>query len=308
MTGRYDDSDDRVRGFPAFPPQPGRHRGGRFGRSWWGNAWVEAMQDTALDQEQLKRGRRYASAGHVGTITVSPGRIAAPVHEDQETAYSSAVHVEQLTGAEWERFLDRVAANAGHIAALLEADMPHDLVDAAAGADVALLPGLGDLEPECGCPGWEHPCKHAAALCYQAARLLDSDPFVLLLMRGRGQRELLEELQRRNARQGDRGDEQGPAAAAVGAAGPSPGTPARQAYARDVPPLPDPPPLVDAPPMSIAPFLAVAEAPGIDPDVLERLVADAAARARELLAADEVLELAPPAAGTHPETDEEDSG
>ena len=62
-----------------------------------------------------------------------------------------------------------------------------------------LLPTVGDLEPECDCPDWGWPCKHAAALCYQIARLLDVDPFVLLLMRGRGERELMEELRRRNA-------------------------------------------------------------------------------------------------------------
>ncbi len=43
------------------------------------------------------------------------------------------------------------------------------------------------------------PCPHTAALCYQLARLLDQDPFVLLLLRGRGERELLDDLQARSA-------------------------------------------------------------------------------------------------------------
>ena len=209
--------DDRIRGFPPFPP-PGK-RASHFARSWWGKAWVQAMEDTSLDRELLTRGRAYARTGHVGPITVSPGRIAAPVHDDHDTPYHSVVFVEQLTGAEWERFLDEVAAKSGHIAALLDRDMPHDLVEAAEDAGVRLLPGVGDLEPECDCPDWGHPCTHAAALCYQASWLLDSDPFVLLLMRGRGERELLDELQRRNARQFE-----GKAPVAlVGAAGTVPG-------------------------------------------------------------------------------------
>lgn len=72
--------------------------------------------------------------------------------------------------------------------------MPHAL---AATAD--LLPTAGDLTPDCSCPDDGFPCKHAAALCYQTARLLDEDPFVLFLMRGRGEHEILADLTRRNA-------------------------------------------------------------------------------------------------------------
>ncbi|MGH3979953.1 MAG: SWIM zinc finger family protein [Pseudonocardiaceae bacterium] len=269
-------SDDRVRGFPAF--RPARHRPGHFARSWWGEAWLTAMEDTSLDPEQLRKGRRYAYAGLVGTITVSPGRIAAPVHDHDDT-YRTVVLVEQLTAAEWERLLDEVAAKAGHIAALLDRDMPYDLVEAARDAGVRLLPDIGDLEPECSCPDWDYPCKHAAALCYQASWLLDSDPFVLLLMRGRGQRELLDELQLRNARQSPVPAERVPGLVPAGVA-------AQQAYALDVPPLPDPPPLPAAPAVAGGgQLLAVAPAPGVDPDALELLAADAAVRARELLVA-----------------------
>lgn len=59
---------------------------------------------------------------------------------------------------------------------------------------MALLPGVGDLDPECDCPDWGNPCVHAGALCYQAAWLLDADPFVLLLLRGRGREEIVTAL------------------------------------------------------------------------------------------------------------------
>ena len=39
---------------------------------------------------------------------------------------------------------------AGHIAALLDREMPPHLVEDAAAAGVELLPGIGDLEPRCG--------------------------------------------------------------------------------------------------------------------------------------------------------------
>ncbi|MEV6644937.1 SWF/SNF family helicase [Amycolatopsis sp. NPDC051371] len=189
-------SDDRVRGFPAFGAA------GRFARSWWGRAWVSAMEDTALDLRQLKKGRKYAAAGLVGPITVSPGRIAATVDDVGGVdggPYRTELRLAELSEADWTRFLDRVASRAGHLAALLDRDMPHDLVAAADDAGVHLLPGIGDLDPECDCAGWELPCRHAAALSFQASWLLDADPFVLLLMRGKGEREIREELESRTA-------------------------------------------------------------------------------------------------------------
>ncbi|GAA0619126.1 hypothetical protein GCM10010174_41810 [Kutzneria viridogrisea] len=185
-----------VKGFPAFPK--GKRRTAAS-RSWWGDAWLQALEDTSMDQAQLRKGRRYAAAGRVGPITVSAGRIAATVYEADETPHHTVVLVDQLSDRDWARFLDQVAGKAGHIAALLDRYVPRELVDAADTAGVPLLPGIGDLEPECGCPGWEHPCMHAAALCFQAAWLLDEDPFVLLLLRGRGEQELLAELRSREA-------------------------------------------------------------------------------------------------------------
>ncbi|GGO62830.1 SWIM zinc finger family protein [Nonomuraea cavernae] len=249
-----------ARGFPAFPPQ---RAGARFATSWWGRAWIKALEDTSLDQVLLRKGRAYAKTGQVGPITVSPGRIAALTEND----YDTVVHVERLTDDEWRRFLDQVAAKAGHLAALLDRDMPHDLVAAAEEAAVPLLPALGDLEPECSCPDWGHPCQHAAALCYQASWLLDADPFVLLLLRGRGERELVGALRRPAAS----------AAPSASAAAPA-GTLAGAAFALGVPPLPDPPP----PDVEFAP-LGLEPAPGVDVAALETLAASAAGRARELL-------------------------
>ncbi|MFI6505363.1 SWIM zinc finger family protein [Nonomuraea typhae] len=244
-----------VKGFPAFPPQ---RAGARFATSWWGRAWIKAMEDTSLDHTLLQKGRAYAKTGQVGPITVSPGRLAAIT----EGEYDTVVRVSHLTDAEWNRFLDQVAAQSGHLAALLDGEVPHDLVEAAEDAAVPLLPTVGDLEPECSCPDWGHPCKHAAALCYQASWLLDGDPFVLLLLRGRGRDDLLAALQQRDV----------PAPADTG-------TPARAAYALGVPPLPAPPP----PAAEYVP-LELQEAPGVNTGALKVLAASAAGRARELLA------------------------
>ncbi|MFJ9467694.1 SWIM zinc finger family protein [Streptomyces caniferus] len=274
----YADEGGSAAGERTFDALPAA-RGGAFARSWWGQAWLKALEDTALDGAQLKLGRRHARAGAVGAVTVRPGRITAVVQDRDHTRHRSDVLLPQVGAADWDRFLDLVADRAGHIAALLDRDMPPVLVEDAAAAGIELLPGIGDLESECSCGAWDH-CAHSTALCYQLGRLLDQDPFVLLLLRGRGERELLDELQARNAARAEA------AGADAAAERLRPGVPAAEAYAaRDIlPPLPAAPPPVATP--GTPPVLGggTRPAPGVAVDALEFLIGDAAARAQRLLA------------------------
>ncbi|MFF6872643.1 SWF or SNF family helicase [Streptomyces sp. NPDC012450] len=277
---------DEQRTFAALPPAPGSTG---FTRTWWGREWLKALEDTALDGQQLKAGRRHARAGAVGAVSVRPGRITAVVKDRDGTAHRSDVLVREFSEEEWERLLGLAVDSAGHIAALLDREMPPHLVEDAVAAGLDLLPGIGDLDPECGCEAWDH-CPHTAALCYQVARLLDEDPFVLLLMRGRGERTLLDQLQERSAARavappaGD-GDGGADGAGASGSVGGMPGVSAEEAYASAflLPPLPAPPTAPAAPGRAPSLDTDTEPEPGVDPAALEFLAADAADRAHRLL-------------------------
>ncbi|MEU6675335.1 SWIM zinc finger family protein [Streptomyces sp. NPDC046925] len=260
-----------------MPQHPDPHA--PFATSWWGNAWIGALEGTSLDAGRLARGRAYAREGHVDTITVAPGRIVAYVHGSRPRPYRAEIRMRTLTPEDWNNFLDAVATEPAHIAALLDKDMPHALVDAAERSGVQLLPGPGDLVPSCTCPDHGRPCKHAAALTYQTARLLDADPFVLLLLRGGDEQALLDELAQRNAHQAAReqaATTHGESAAAL------PGTLARDVLSTTYrPPLPPPLPLPAHP--GEPPLLpSVPGAP--DPTSLEFLATDTASRAHAYLA------------------------
>ncbi|WP_328624583.1 SWF or SNF family helicase [Streptomyces sp. NBC_00353] len=266
------------RTFAALPPALGRG----FAETWWGRAWLKALEDTALDGEQVKKGRRFAREGRVGAVSVRPGRITAVVQDPDSTPYRSDVLLQQLSEEEWDRFLDMAVDRAGHIAALLDREMPPHLVEDAAAAGVDLLPGIGDLDPECTCEAWDH-CPHSAALCYQVARLLDQDPFVLLLMRGRGERQVLDDLQ---ARITARAAERQPAEPSRTEDRRARGVRADEAFAAQdiLPPLPAPPPLPPEPGPPPSLDTDTQPEPGLDPAALEVLAADSAVRAHRMLA------------------------
>ncbi|MCY0924564.1 SWIM zinc finger family protein, partial [Streptomyces sp. H27-G5] len=267
MSRRTPSSKGPGRIFEALPPA----RGSRapFAESWWGREWLRALEESSLDSGRLQRGRTYARGGAVGQVTVLPGSAAAPVKGSRPTPYRSRVLVERLTDRQWDRLLDMIAERAANIAALLDGEMPAALADDAAAAGVPLLPGPRDLDPECSCPDWGYPCKHAAALCYQLARLLDRDPFVLLLLRGRGERELMDDLARRNTARA--AAEAAAYAATAGAAPVAPparaSDPAAAAFASrtELPPLPAPPSLPERPGRGPALVGTAVPEPGVDP-------------------------------------------
>ncbi|MDQ6716518.1 MAG: SWIM zinc finger family protein, partial [Actinomycetota bacterium] len=184
-------------------PPPGKRRPEArrvFGQTWWGKAWVDALEQRArLDPNRLPRGRAYARRGSVGPLAVQPGEIRASVRGSRVTPYIVQVRVRVFEDKEWERLLDAIAAKAAHTAALLDGELPPDVVADAAEVGVDLLPVAGEVGPRCSCPDWADPCKHAAAVVYLVADMLDEDPFSLLLLRGRTRDEVLAALRQRRS-------------------------------------------------------------------------------------------------------------
>ena len=277
MSGRWD-SD----GWPnAEPRRPGagekRAKGRKpFGATWWGAAWVDAIEHRAsLDPNRLPRGRSYARSGQVDQIVVDPGNIRCLVQGSRPEPYEVRIRVRTFTDGEWERVLDSLAAQAGHTAALLDGEIVPEVADDVRGAGVDLLPGPGEVQPRCTCPDWADPCKHAAAACYLLADELDKDPFVVFLLRGRERAEVMAGLRARR---------RGPAAAVKdrapdGQLDDDPGVVAREAWAR----CPDPLPRVPSPPrLPGRPAVLAVDPPAaslIGIGTLRALAADAAVRA-----------------------------
>jgi uncharacterized Zn finger protein len=249
-----------------------------FGRTWWGDAWVTALEGRArLDPNRLPRGRTYARRGTVGELTIAPGEVRAAVQGSRARPYQVRVRVRTLEATEWARVLDTVAAQIGHAAALLDGELLPEVADDVRSAGTDLLPGPGELQPRCSCPDWADPCKHAAAVCYLVADVLDTDPFALLLLRGRSRDEVLAGLRSRRR----------PSAASTAQTTPpepalDPGIDAREAYRRPVATLP----AVPLPPQRPGrPAVLPTDPPpgsGLRQEDLVALAADAAVRAWEL--------------------------
>ncbi len=294
-----------------YPPAPKRRPGSGpwraagkrpFGATWWGKAWVDALEQRArLDPNRLPRGRTYARTGAVGELEVRAGEIVAAVQGSRAEPYRVTVRVRVYSEKEWDRTQAALASQVGHLAALLDGEMPPVVADDLAAAGIDLLPVAGEVQPRCSCPDWAEPCKHSAAVCYLVADTLDSDPFLLFLMRGRDRETLLAGLRSRRAakvgsavtggvprNQAPRGVA-GPALDQPMSWGSDAGLNARQTWARwatvsagGAPPMPAIPLL---PSKHGRPTVLAADPPtgsGLTSTSLQRLAADAAQRAWEM--------------------------
>ena len=283
----------------------GAGEGGRqeFGRTWWGRAWLQALEQRArLDPDRLPRGRDYARSGAVGELTLAPGEARALVQGRKTEPYEVRIRVRRFTDDEWDRVLAAISARLGHAAALLDGELPPEIADDAAAAGLDLLPGGGELGPRCSCPDDADPCKHSAAACYLLTDALDADPFTLFLLRGRTRDQVLAGIRaRRRGQAANPGNDTGtgtPTAASRQV--PDEGVDARMAFAAAksaaaIPALPLPPHRPGAPaalPVDPPPWRS-----GLREDLVE-LAADAASRAWEMamgLSADAGLCLDPDA-------------
>ena len=272
--------------------------GPEFGRTWWGRAWLEALEQRArLDPDRLPRGRDYARSGLVGELTLAPGEARARVQGRKTEPYEVRIRVRRFTDDEWDRVLAAISARLGHAAALLDGELPPEIARDAAAAGLDLLPGGGELGPRCSCPDDADPCKHSAAACYLITDALDTDPFALFLLRGRTRDQVLAGIRaRRRGTPPARAVGPGTEAGDPAGAGADEGVDARTAFgapesASPIPSVPLPPRRPGTPaalPVDPPPWRS-----GLRQDLVE-LAADAASRAWEMavgLSADAGLSL-----------------
>lgn len=176
-------------------------RGAARATSWWGKAWVRAVEESAYADEDLRAARSLARSGMLGPISVDRGGFGCTIlDEDRLPAVIGSLAL--LDDAALDTFVELVAAESGRIASLLAGDLPYSLVEHAEESGVELLPYAGDFVWGCTCDAWLDPCRHALAVGYQLAWLVDADPLVLIGLRGLPRDDLLVRLHARGQQDG----------------------------------------------------------------------------------------------------------
>jgi uncharacterized Zn finger protein len=126
--------------------------------------------------------------------------VDAVVQGSRPEPYRIDIEFRRLTDAEWDRVIVAMSAEALYAARLLSGEMPEHIEDVFAAVGTSLLPAeRDDMRTRCSCPDSANPCKHIAAVYYLLGERFDDDPFLMFLLRGRSQQEIVDALRARRA-------------------------------------------------------------------------------------------------------------
>ena len=186
--------------YEPLPPRPvkdgirTRSQRGAIGETWWSKRWITVLESLGMGA-RLGRGRSYARMGQVTSMDVKKGVVTANVQGTRVKPYSISIRLAPLPKKDWDRVTDVMASQAIFAARLLSGEMPRDIEEAFAEAEVSLFPtSRKDLDTSCSCPDWANPCKHIAAVYYLLAERFDQDPFLIFELRGRTKEEIVQTL------------------------------------------------------------------------------------------------------------------
>ncbi|PKW15107.1 SWIM zinc finger family protein [Saccharopolyspora spinosa] len=171
-----------------------RSKRGEIAQTWWSRRFIEVLESFGMGG-RLQRGKRYARAGQVLSLTLSTSLAIGLVQGSRPEPYRARIAIKAFPAADWERIERALAGQALYAAKLLAGEMPTDIERVFDELGLQLFPTtMRELTMDCSCPDWEIPCKHLAAACYLLAESFDEDPFQILAWRGRGREELLDGL------------------------------------------------------------------------------------------------------------------
>ncbi|MCC6553469.1 MAG: SWIM zinc finger family protein [Polyangiaceae bacterium] len=180
---------------PKLPPPARGIKVKKTGTTWWGQRWIEALEQRAGYSNRLPRGRTYARAGRVHDLDVKAGEVTAHVTGSRPRHYVVTIRLAPFKPATWAAAIAAMAEKAQFSAELLGGAMPAGIDEAFRSAGTSLFPDPGaDLRTACSCPDSANPCKHVAATHYVLGEAFDRDPFLLFELRGRTRDEVLASL------------------------------------------------------------------------------------------------------------------
>ncbi len=184
---------------PAKNGIKARNARGEISTTWWGKRWLETLNGFGLGS-RLERGRAYARRGQVTSLKVNVGSVSARVQGSEVTPYRVTIQLEPFTALQWEEIFDILSEQALFSAQLLAGEMPGEIENLLEEQGLPLFPlTYRELATDCSCPDPVNPCKHIASVDYLIAEQLDSDPFLLFLLRGRDREEIVRVLRERRA-------------------------------------------------------------------------------------------------------------
>ena len=187
-------------GFRRRPDTPRRVRNGvRLRRKeddlqfvWPAGPWLEQILE-GVDPTARAEGLEFARKGQTALLDIEPARILAEVQDIEARPHTIRIEFAPIGRENWNRVVNSMAREARYAAKLVSGDISEEIAEPFAAAGIALLPGRDEVTIQCGCG--RSNCRHLATVAYLVAERMESDPLLVLTLRGLFGPRFLERLQ-----------------------------------------------------------------------------------------------------------------
>ncbi|MBP3438446.1 MAG: DEAD/DEAH box helicase [Sutterella sp.] len=158
----------------------------KFGTTWWGKAWLEALSNIDYSN-RLPRGRSYYGRGMIESVEFHPDTLTveALVSGSAYYPYEVKIQLTRIPEKDVERLVDAIAERPPLVAKLLNRELDPEVAEIAQRLGIRLFPSSWrEFRMSCSCPDSAVPCKHLAAVYYAIVKTIDADPMWVFTCRG----------------------------------------------------------------------------------------------------------------------------
>ncbi len=156
-----------------------------YGKTFWGEYFLEGLNSYYGDHKRIARGRRYASAGRVLSFERKKNKIITKIRGNYKPFYKVTLEFPLLSDKEKKKIFKIIDENPLILASIIDGKLPPALLDKLQEQKISLFPeNFEQLKRRCNCPDWGDPCKHMAGSYFVLTNMIDNNPFILFEIRG----------------------------------------------------------------------------------------------------------------------------
>ncbi len=175
--------------------------------------WSERWRSVMNDRGYTDAGESSTNKFRISRLEIDAGRISASVIDSttgrDKREYSVVVELPEWQDEQWQNVIELLGRQALYAAQLLAGEFPDELEILLREEGLALLPEENEsIRVTCssdaassGAPNISR--SYVAAVVQNAGEMLDEDPWLLLLLRGRRRQQVLRALRRMRGMNGD---------------------------------------------------------------------------------------------------------
>lgn len=166
-----------------------------FCDSQWGRRWIHSMLKIGRPY-RMRRAINYAKdTRRISNLRINKGEIFALVQGTAPTPYRVRIFFDPISNENWDKIANELSNNMLNLINLLEGKLTEKIIKIFENNNTSLFPDVSKgLNAKCSCPDPEIPCKHIAATILYLSKVIDFKPLILMKLKGKTKKELLNEV------------------------------------------------------------------------------------------------------------------